>query len=481
MRLGQARVGGNVRELKPKRRWTRPLKWMGWGTVLVVLVLAAGRYGWGVYGDDVWARQVAPYTGAAKLLADDASHPRVSPAEDAATDLVAAAKEIAADPRGNWILRDADSATPLDDEQRVVAAGLIRRLDGVWAKLDAANGKTGANWHVDGDYERSLSQVDAITAFLRVAAQYYHQSGDDRRALACVRRVMRLAVIAGRAPDGYFEMTATYRSAARTVLQVAADLRVGTGDRAVSEADVRGLIAVMLDESEARPSLIRDLEYRRAVVVDDSAQCLAERFPRIYRLPTIVHEPWARRLLRPMIQTDTPLMLRQADQVLAAARLADDLPTLLSLAPDAGGLRVLREESMCLHLWAMTCWPQYEGNVRAHFATLVERRMAATALALRLYSIERGGGLPSRLDDLVPRWLLAVPGDPMAHGRTLSYRPKGRDPLLYSVGRDGIDDGGSEASPHAAWTADDGNWSRLWWQRDAVVHLRGPSAPNPIQ
>jgi hypothetical protein len=61
----------------------------------------------------------------------------------------------------------------------------------------------------------------------------------------------------------------------------------------------------------------------------------------------------------------------------------------------------------------------------------------------------------------------------MARGRSLTYLPGRADPLLYSVGRDGIDDGGSGASPRKEWTPDEGSWSHLWWKRDAVVHLRG--------
>lgn len=441
--------------------------------MVVILALSAGRYAWGLYGDRVWAREMARYPEAAKLVAAVSSPEWVRPEEDAATDLVGAAKRIDADPRGNWILNDMDALEPLDEEQLVLAAGLLRRLDGVWAKLDDAERKTGANWHVEVDFDRSLSKVASITPFLRLAARYYHQSGDDRRAFGCVRRILRLADVAGRAPDGYFEAARQFQAAARTVLQVASGLRIGNDEGAVREEDVRGLIAVMLDESGARPALLRQLEYQRALLIDESRRCADGGYPENTRLPIIIHEPWKRWLIKPMIQTDAALMFAQVDRVIAAARVADDVPTLLSLAPEAAELRVVREENPYLHLWAVTCWPRYEHHVRLHFQNLAEGRMAATALALRAYSITRGDDLPARLDALVPEWLPAVPSDPMAHGRSLTYHPGGTDPLLYSVGRDGIDDQGSEESPRKDWTLDDGDWSHIWWSRDAVVHLRG--------
>ena len=45
------------------------------------------------------------------------------------------------------------------------------------------------------------------------------------------------------------------------------------------------------------------------------------------------------------------------------------------------------------------------------------------------------------LDQLVPKLLKAAPVDPFS-GKSLIYRPQGTNWLLYSVGTDGVDDGG---------------------------------------
>jgi hypothetical protein len=48
---------------------------------------------------------------------------------------------------------------------------------------------------------------------------------------------------------------------------------------------------------------------------------------------------------------------------------------------------------------------------------------------------------PARLADLVTHYLSGVPQDPFT-GQALIYRPQSTNWLLYSVGPDGVDDGG---------------------------------------
>jgi len=75
----------------------------------------------------------------------------------------------------------------------------------------------------------------------------------------------------------------------------------------------------------------------------------------------------------------------------------------------------------------------------------VSRELTTTALAIKRYQL-RHGRYPSELGALVPAFLPAIPRDP-ADGKPLRYRlhPDGSF-LLYSIGEDGVDDGG-DASP----------------------------------
>lgn len=85
-----------------------------------------------------------------------------------------------------------------------------------------------------------------------------------------------------------------------------------------------------------------------------------------------------------------------------------------------------------------------------------QRRIAVTAVALKRYE-HRFGKLPPDLSVLVPVLLQAVPPDPM-DAQPLRYRLSNTNSfLLYSVGLDGVDDGGDvnpkePASRNFFWT-----------------------------
>jgi hypothetical protein len=86
--------------------------------------------------------------------------------------------------------------------------------------------------------------------------------------------------------------------------------------------------------------------------------------------------------------------------------------------------------------------PDYDSTMRRSFRTLANRRMAATALAIRLYEVDHGRR-PASLNDLVPEYLPAVPRDPFAaEDRPITYAPDAAPPVLYSVGEDALDDAG---------------------------------------
>jgi hypothetical protein len=90
------------------------------------------------------------------------------------------------------------------------------------------------------------------------------------------------------------------------------------------------------------------------------------------------------------------------------------------------------------------------------FANEVAREATLTAIALKRYHL-RHGHYPAALSALVPDFLPAAPRDP-ADGQPLRYRlkPDGTY-LLYSVGEDGVDDGGDAAPTEESKTP---NWEK---------------------
>ena len=81
------------------------------------------------------------------------------------------------------------------------------------------------------------------------------------------------------------------------------------------------------------------------------------------------------------------------------------------------------------------------GVVRKIMRVEVAKQMTITAIALKRYQLKHGN-YPADLNSLAPDFLPAVPIDPV-DGQPLRYRPNANGTfLLYSVGENGVDDGG---------------------------------------
>lgn len=72
---------------------------------------------------------------------------------------------------------------------------------------------------------------------------------------------------------------------------------------------------------------------------------------------------------------------------------------------------------------------------------MTQNGLLELALALRAYRLEHGK-YPDSLSQLAPSCLSNFPTDPFTAGQPFRYKPIGSKYLLYSVGPDGVDDGG---------------------------------------
>jgi hypothetical protein len=96
-------------------------------------------------------------------------------------------------------------------------------------------------------------------------------------------------------------------------------------------------------------------------------------------------------------------------------------------------------------------------------------RVVATAVALKRFQLKHGN-LPETLDELVPEFFRSVPIDPNA-GKPLRYHPNADGTfLLYSVGEDGVDDGGDPGLTAGVMS------NSLYWQN---THARDWVWPQP--
>jgi len=100
------------------------------------------------------------------------------------------------------------------------------------------------------------------------------------------------------------------------------------------------------------------------------------------------------------------------------------------------------------------------------------RRMAITSIALKRYQL-RHAKWPSDLNALVPEFLPQVPRDPV-DGHSLRYQVTSDNSfLLYSIGKDGVDNGG-DPTP-------DGTSKTFQWQRGRDWVWPQPATPQEVQ
>jgi hypothetical protein len=95
-----------------------------------------------------------------------------------------------------------------------------------------------------------------------------------------------------------------------------------------------------------------------------------------------------------------------------------------------------------------------------------DRHATRIAVAIERFRL-REGRLPATTDELVPEYLDGLPNDPYSSGSKLRYRVDPAEYLVYSVGSNGVDDGGV-SEPEG-------------WPVDIVVRVRIQNAQrNPI-
>jgi hypothetical protein len=155
--------------------------------------------------------------------------------------------------------------------------------------------------------------------------------------------------------------------------------------------------------------------------------------------------PGMRFAFRPMVLDNTRAMSRYASAMIDTVEKSPDLPSFKS---NFGDPIPEAAKSPTRYQLAMIMIPSLSRAPEAHYRALAHRRLAATCLAIRLYTVDRGGKLPDTLQDLVPSYIPSVPLDPLAAGQPLRYVNPTTDalqPRVYSIGINGVDDGGNAA------------------------------------
>ncbi len=243
-------------------------------------------------------------------------------------------------------------------------------------------------------------------------ALYAHVTGDDAEAIERIEDVLGEARVMRADPTliGQLVATGIEALAVYRIQVIAPGLRFT--QRPELRQPVKRLIAELLDERLAvdgmRQSLIVEGIWTQDLRLGMGKQTWAIR--PLAALAAARDGRRAAALVEAVEQPSKPAAVRVMEQEPALREFNLNLQRILQ---SQGGLtRPSR--------WFEAGGLGYDRIVETHMRILSDRRVAAVSLAANLYRTDRGDS-PARLEDLVPKYLPAVPKDPYYDDRALGY------------------------------------------------------------
>jgi hypothetical protein len=308
----------------------------------------------------------------------------------------------------------------------------------------------------------SLLPQRRLVRLLCLLAERQADKGQSDEAL----QSLILAEAAARAYDGenallmhLFRMSCLDR-VVTTAGEIAPQVELaGPGPSAAREV-LRMLIGRFLQDSSSRP-LQEGFVHEAAIAIDSVEYCSnhPSEFWKLYAGTPGGLEPVA--YLKPATTVDEALIVSQLHKLIELAekeQMAGQLPPSILDHPGVS-LRLFA------HLVGVLRNPLGRA-VQITAENMALCRLAAIRLAMRLFELERGRTAAS-LDELVPDYLPAVPADPMdPNGGPIRAKLNDPDPRIYSLGDNGLDDGGT-GTPG------------FWHDPDIVMYLKPKPGPQP--
>lgn len=420
------------------------------GAVFMSLAVAtAWHLGRAVYYQSQLDRVIAEYRQRGeRLLPEDFKQSRLESDDNAAVFLRVAARSIELDDEQRAFLSDFDPALPLDERDVLMVRAIVAHNDKAFAKLSEACARNDADWGLTpGSFSGRvedlphLVQMRELTRLLQAKAMLAFHEGDHDAAVDQCAAIWFVHEMTHRQGSIIPRLVAVGISATSlaTLEQMAASLNIADGTelpgvRAARREQVEHVIRLLLDDQQPLDAINRAWDAERAQTL-----AMARHFAATSITSRIMFNRGAIRLLA----------------ACDAARQSSVAPTF-SAAREA--LRSIPEADAALasDQWVQILVPSLKRIHVTEFRVRTERRLCATALAVRLYRLDHDGKLPASLSELVPKYLPAVPVDPYrCPPAPLNYAP-GPEPRLYSVGENGADDHGASGPARPIdWSAPD--------------------------
>ena len=377
----------------------------------------------------------------------------------------------------DWAISNAD-VLPLRDD---IFQNVGEALDNhplVFAELRAARDVKEADWKLNvvspmwSVLLPHLNPLRQLANISRAASLHAAQRGDHAEA---VEHVLDMSPVMRSLDDQPFLVTHLVRVgigalASHTAAQLAHDLQIAGEDgsaprlattqpatRPASRQQVRALIAALLEDEPRHAAFQEALRGERAAQVD-IGMTMARRS----------------QLVRPAMELDALRLAAEGEKLVSAAG-ATDLPAARKLLPGVANVAGPRTVA---HVVSHSVRPALGRAYSTCHRGVADARLAATALAIRMYQHDHGGARPPTLAALVPKYLPAVPDDPMGPaGTKIGYVADPVAPYVYSVGENGGDD--SAGAPNVPpWRPD--ATSDRHKSPDLFLSLTRVNAPAPV-
>ncbi len=476
----------NLSRIHPPRFWW--LKRMALACVVVFGLLGGFRAVWGYRAHACLQDEIERIRARGEpLYPSDYMETDVSDPDSLTARLLAAFDALAVTRAEHDNMRRLKRLTKMTSARRDVIAGLTARSAAARELVRDARRRgvldrplvvAGPNLPNRRVLQGHLSRERALTWILTQAALHYHGAADTAEALTCLRDALWISDHLGQYP--FLNSQLWSQLAARWVVYyveamspelfgtefTGADAPARAIDPAVRAAAAE-LIAALLDDELARRQFVSAVHTERTFELLRAEQVLNETDQNLNTSLLAVISPNVlgaadRPLFEPIHRFDAARMLQYLSAV-SDAVAAPNWPGVQAELPER--FRPTSDMELFTHPVLRRINTNIIWHTQLHFRTLALRRMAAVGLAVWLFEAEHGDW-PDRLEELVPKYLPDVPPDPFAGpDRCIAYDPYSEPPILYSVGVNGIDEGGKLPA--------DLNRRDHWRQADMPYFLNG--------
>lgn len=272
---------------------------------------------------------------------------------------------------------------------------------------------------------------------------------------------------------GYLVGSGCRSMAANAFIELAPDLKVAPAPGGATPKQLKRIIDSLLDTQRIDVDVTHGLKGERVDSLEMIRRLEQGKYGQEKKgVPDDqVHGWWIGRYpQKPFLRSNGLALVRVMSAYLDASTAAT-LPAMKQRIAD-GHPEVQTIQARSFNMLAGMVVPGIDRSISAKYQTITDRRLAATSLAIAWYRAEHAGAFPASLQDLVPTYLPAVPIDAMSAGQPIRYRA-GDNPILWSVGDNGIDDNGDETITKNRT----GGWSRP----DRVVHLVTQPRENTLE